>query len=294
MTAMVITKAGAPDTSKLDWDSIDWNEVKAHVYRLQTRIAKAFREGKHGKVKALQWMLTHSFYAKLLAIKRVTQNKGAKTPGIDNVLWKTAKQKVEAANSLKRRGYKTKPLRRIYIPKKQKGKLRPLSIPTMKCRAFQALHLLALDPVAEMMVDKNAYGFRPFRCTADAVKQCFHSLSQKGCAQYILEGDIESCFDTISHQWLLENIQMDKQVLAKWLSAGYVENGSLFPTRKGVPQGGGISPTLLNITLSGLEDAIHKYTSKRYDKSSRRGCLGPVLSHHRAYVLRTMAVSTKF
>lgn len=180
------------------------------VRRLQMRIAKAFREGKYGKVKSLQWLLTHSLHAKLLAVKRVTRSQGAKTPGVDNIVWQTPKQKMQAALSLKRRGYTAQPSKRIYIPKKQKGKLRPLSIPVMHCRAQQALYLLALEPISKMMADKNSYGFRPLRSTADALGQCFLALCRKTSAEYILEGDIKDCFNTISHPWLLNNIPMDK------------------------------------------------------------------------------------
>jgi len=265
MTEMVLPSSGAPATRALTWDQINWDRVKSHVNRLQMRIAKAFREGRHGKAKALQWTLTHSFYAKLLAIKRVTSNQGAKTPGVDKVLWRTSNQKMRAALSLKRRGYKTQPLRRIYIPKKQKGKLRPLSIPVMHCRGQQALHLLALEPIAETMTDKNAYGFRQLRSTADALGQCFLSLCRTNSAEYILEGDIKSCFDTISKEWLLKHIPTDKIMLKKWLSAGYVDKGELYSTENGTPQGGVISPTLLNITLSGLEKTV-KAATKRTDK----------------------------
>ena len=135
MTAVAIPLAGAPSTPSLTWNAIKWQKVVIHVRQLQMRIAKAFREKKYGKAKALQWILTHSFYAKLLAVKRVVQNKGAKTPGVDGVVWNTTIQKMQAALSLKHKGYQTKPLRRIYIPKKQAGKLRPLSIPVMECRA---------------------------------------------------------------------------------------------------------------------------------------------------------------
>ena len=177
MTAMVNPKAGASSTGD-DWDAIDWQTAIAHVRRLQMRIAKAYREGKRGKVQALQRLLTHSYYGKLLAVKRIVQNKGGKTPGIDGIVWKTSKQKIEAVKSLKRRGYKPQALRRIYIPKKQKGKFRPLSIPVMACRAQQALHLLSLEPIAETMADKNSYGFRPLRSTADAISRCFDALSR--------------------------------------------------------------------------------------------------------------------
>jgi len=264
MTAMTQSLTGA-SSSCLIWDSINWETVKAQVYRLQMRIAKAVREGRHGKAKALQWILTHAFHAKLLAVKRVAQNRGGKTPGIDKVVWRTPQQKVKAVQSLQRRGYQTQPLRRIYIPKKD-GRQRPLGIPTMKCRAMQALYLLALEPIAEVQANKNSYGFRPKRSTADAIAQCFIALARKGSAQWILEADIKSCFDKISHSWLLKSIPMDKEILSKWLSAGYIDKGILYQTEEGTPQGGIISPTLLNLTLSGLEEAISKATSKRKDK----------------------------
>lgn len=212
MTAMALPSAGASSTT-LNWDTVDWKLVVVGVRRLQMRIAKAFRLKQHSKVKSLQWLLTHSFYAKLLAVKRVVQNQGAKTPGIDGVIWKTSKQKMDATHSLKRGGYQTLPLKRIYIPKKQKGELRPLSIPVMKCRAHQALHLLSLEPVSEMLADANAYGFRPLRSTADAIEQCFKALAKKTSPQFILEGDIRACFDSISKTWLIQNVPMDKRKL---------------------------------------------------------------------------------
>lgn len=138
---------GAPSRAATDWQLIDWAKVRRDVRRLQLRIAKAIRAGKHGRVKALQWLLTHSQSAKQLAVKRVTENKGAKTPGVDNVIWRTDKQKYRATQNLKRRGYRPQPLRRHYIPKKN-GKMRPLSIPVMRDRAMQALHALGLMPIA--------------------------------------------------------------------------------------------------------------------------------------------------
>jgi RNA-directed DNA polymerase len=171
MTVASFAGAGASSAGS-GWSAIDWHAVERRVRRLQVRIAKATAEGRWGKVDALQRLLTHSFYAKLLAVKRVTGNRGAKTPGVDGLLWKTARQKFEAAMSLRRRGYRPQPLRRMYIPKKN-NQQRPLGIPTMADRACQALHWFALEPVSETLVDRNAYGFRPKRSTADAIAQCF-------------------------------------------------------------------------------------------------------------------------
>src|SRR4051812_5743784 len=133
------TLIGASSSSSLNWGTIEWRTIKKHVQRLQMRIAKAAREGRWGKVKALQWLLTHSSFAKLLAVKRVVSNAGRNTAGVDGIIWKPSSQKLRAARSLRRRGYKALPLRRIYIPKKN-GKLRPLGIPAMSDRAQQALH----------------------------------------------------------------------------------------------------------------------------------------------------------
>ena len=144
------------------------------------RVAKAVREGRYRLAKSLQWLLTHSFYAKLLAIRRVVTNKGKRTPGVDGVIWKTPQQKMQGVSSLRRRGYRPSPLRRVYIRKKS-GKLRGLGIPTMRDRAMQALYALALIPVAETLADPNSYGFREYRCCADAIEQCFLCLSIKAC-----------------------------------------------------------------------------------------------------------------
>jgi RNA-directed DNA polymerase len=228
------------------------------------RIAKATQAGKHRKAQALQWFLTHSRSAKLLAVHRVTTNRGAKTPGVDNVVWRSDRQKLQAAINLKRHGYRPKPLRRHYIPKPN-GKLRPLSIPTLHDRAMQALYALALAPIAETLADRYSYGFREGRGCADALEQCFTILSQQTSAPWILEGDIRACFDEINHEWLLHNVPMDKQLLRLWLEAGYWEKEQLFPTAKGTPQGGLISPLLANFALDGMERAV-KAAAGRRDK----------------------------
>src|SRR6266481_1403612 len=224
-----------------DWESIDWTAIEKLVRRLQVRIAKAVQASKHRRANALQWLLTHSRAAKLLAVRRVTTNRGAKTPGVDNVIWRNDRQKLQAADNLKRHGYKPKPLRRFYIPKKN-GKLRPLSIPTMHDRAMQALHALALAPVAETWADPSSYGFREGRSCADALEHVHLVLCKKRSPQWVLEGDIRACFDEIGHEWFLQHVLMDRQILRKWLKAGYWEKAQLFPTRQGTPQGGIISP----------------------------------------------------
>lgn len=257
-TTSVIGAASTCD----QWSSINWKSIEQQVHRLQMRIAKAFRERRYAKAKALQWLLTHSRGAKLLSVRQVTTNKGKKTPGVDRVIWTSVAGKLNALTQLKRRGYKAQPLRRIYIPKSN-GKERPLGIPTMKDRAMQALYLLALEPVSETLADPNSYGFRPKRSCQDAIDQCFLSLSRKESAQWILEGDIKGCFDNIDHNWLLENIPTDKAVLREWLKSGYVEKKIQYETTAGTPQGSIISPVLSNMTLDGLEQAAKGAISRK-------------------------------
>ena len=240
---------------KPDWNFINWRRVGMKVKKLQMRIAKAVRERRYRLVKSLQWLLTHSFYAKLFAVRRVVTNKGRRTPGVDGEIWNTPHKKMRAVEQLKRRGYKPLPLRRVYIRKKN-GTRRPLSIPTMRDRAMQALHALALAPVAETTGDLNSYGFREYRSCADAIEQCFVCLGRRNSARWVLEADIKACFDRINHEWMQHYILMDRKILHAWLKAGYVEKGRLYPTKDGTPQGGVISPLLANMTLDGLESVI--------------------------------------
>ena len=259
------TMACAP--SGATWQGINWAQVHRQVRRLQARIVKAIQEGRPNKVKALQWLLTHSFSGKALAVKRVTTNRGKNTPGVDNVTWNTPEAKTNAIASMKRRGYSPLPLRRVFIPKKNGQKTRPLGIPPMIDRAMQALHLLALEPVAETTGDPNSYGFKPERSTADAGAQCFTVLAQASAAQWVLEADIKGCFDHISHDWMIANVPTDKTILRKWLKAGFVYRNELFPTEAGTPQGGIISPVLSNMTLDGLEAKL----AEKFPKAKQRG-----------------------
>ena len=253
------------------WEEIEWQKARAYVKKLQMRIVKAQKEGHYSKVKSLQWLLTHSFYAKALAVKRVTSNSGKRTSGVDHELWLTPQAKFNAISKLNRRGYRPQPLRRHYIPKKN-GKMRPLSIPTMTDRAMQTLYKFSLEPIAETYADPNSYGFRIGRSTHDAIEQCFTDLNKGKSPKWILEGDIKGCFDHISHQWLLENIPMDTQILEKWLKCGYVETQKLFPTDEGTPQGGTISPTLMNMTLDGLERLLHDRLPTRKKVNGKTHC----------------------
>jgi RNA-directed DNA polymerase len=262
----------APTDVSLTWHGIDWAKAYRYVKRMQARIVKATKEQRWNKVQALQRLLTCSFYGKALAVRRVTENQGKRTPGVDNETWSTPPAKAAAIGSLKRNGYRPLPLKRIYIPKSN-GKMRPLSIPTMRDRAMQALHLLALDPVSETVSDEQSYGFRKARSTHDAIQQCLmnsrfngstSSVGARRSAEWILEADIQGCFDNIDHDWLIRYVPMDKVMLGKWLKAGYMEESVLAPTEAGTPQGGIISPVLANFALNGLEAALRGQFKNRH------------------------------
>jgi RNA-directed DNA polymerase len=258
------TPVGAVPGHTPDWHSIHWKKVWRTVRRLQARIVKAVRAGRWNKVKALVYLLTHSYSGRALAILRVISNSGARTPGVDGVLWNTPEAKSTAFSALRRHGYRPQPLRRVYIPKSN-GK-RALGIPTMADRAMQALYLLGLDPIAETLADGHSYGFRLERCCADALDECHKILRGPPGPNWILEGAIKACFDRISHPWLIDNIPMDKEVLKKWLKAGFLEKHVLFATTEGTPQGGIASPALANRALDGLQQLLER----RFSDTRRR------------------------
>lgn len=260
-----VSASSHPATS---WHTIDWETCHQRVRGLQVRIAKATKNQQWRRVKALQRLLVRSFAAKALAVKRVTENRGKKTPGVDGESWDTPQSKWDAISRLTRSGYRPKPLRRVYIPKANGKERRPLGIPTMLDRAMQALYLQSLEPVSETTADRNSYGFRPMRATADAIEQCFVNLGRKSSAEWVLEGDIKGCFDHISHEWLIANVPMDKAILRKWLKAGYMESRQLYPTEAGTPQGGIVSPVLANLALDGLEEVLETHFGRKNTKAS--------------------------
>jgi RNA-directed DNA polymerase len=267
---MITNKPVSASFSEItQWSQINWQQCNKNTLRLQNRIVQATKEERWNKVKSLQHLLTRSFSAKVLAVKRVTTNRGKCTAGIDGQLWQSSTSKFQTINDLRHRGYKPLPLKRIYIPKSDGGK-RPLGIPTMKDRAMQAIHLMGLSPIGETIGDKHSYGFRVYRSTADAMSQIFKTLAGKHRAEWILEVDVKKCFDEIDHNWLLSSIPMERRILQKWLASGYIEKQMFCSTKWGTPQGGIISPTLANMTLDGIETVIENHFGRKGDKKRKK------------------------
>ena len=251
---MISTEPTAGRGALQSWSSIDWPAVERNVRRLQERIFRASQNGEPAKVRNLQKLLVRSSSAKLLAIRKATQiNRGKRTPGIDGVVCHVPPRRLAMfRKGLSLKGYRPKPVRRVYIPKGD-GKERPLGIPTMLDRVMQALVKLALEPEWEPRFEANSYGFRPGRCTMDAIEALHRTLSKPGSSQWILDADIAKCFDRIDHEALLARLPVFTTTIRRWLKAGVVELGALDPTTMGTPQGGIISPLLANIALDGME-----------------------------------------
>lgn len=254
----------------ISWQVVDYNVIALSIKKLQNRIVKAKMNGRIRMVKKLQSLLVKSLNARILAVKRVSENKGKNTAGIDGELLNTDSKKMNCVRALKvdLSIYRAQPLKRVEIPKKN-GKMRPLGIPKMFDRALQALFKLALESIAEVIADKNSYGFRAKRSTQDVMKQIWHCTCRKNSREWVLEADIKGCFDNISHQWLYDNITLDNKLLKQWLKSGFIKNDTLFPTDSGTPQGRIISPILANMVLDGIDAIMQKHnkvTTKTIDK----------------------------
>jgi RNA-directed DNA polymerase len=242
-----------------NWNEIDWKTVEIAVFKLQKRIFKASQVGNVKLVHRLQRLLTNSYYGKLWAIRKVTQdNQGKKTAGVDGVKSLTPKQRFEMVNKLKL-GNKSKPTRRVWIPKPN-GEKRPLGIPTIYERVLQCLVKLALEPEWESYFEGNSYGFRPGRSCHDAIEAIFTAIALK--PKYVLDADISKCFDKIDHQKLLAKLESYptlKNQIKAWLKSGVIDDKQLISTEEGTPQGGVVSPLLANIALHGMELEIKEF-----------------------------------
>ncbi len=268
----------APDVSlSEEWAGLPWRKLERHQYRLQKRIFKASERNELKTVHKLQKVLMKSRSARLLAVRRVTQdNQGKKTAGIDGVKSVQPNGRlamVEAIHPKRMSKRKPKPLRRVWIPKPGKIEQRPLGIPVMFDRACQALAKAALEPQWEAKFEANSYGFRPGRGAHDAIGAIFNGIRAK--SKYVLDADIKGCFDNIDHQALLEKLHTYpamRRLVKGWLKAGVMEALELSPTKAGTPQGGVVSPLLANIALYGMEEALLKaYIGENKAPTARRG-----------------------
>lgn len=225
------------------WREINWKEIEKYVWRLQQRIFRAESNGQYRKVRQLQRLLMRSKASLLLAIRRVTQlNKGKRTAGVDGVKTLSEQDRIKLYNLMKNYSiysHNPKPTRRTYIPKKNKSKLRPLGIPTIKDRIYQCIAKFALEPQWEAKFESISYGFRPKRNCHDAIEAIFNKLAG-GKKQWIFEGDFKGCFDNLSHDYITKQTEKFpiNKIIAKWLKAGFVDNGVFNETNIGTPQGG--------------------------------------------------------
>jgi RNA-directed DNA polymerase len=249
------------EKNMVEWKNIPWKKLQRTVFRLQKRIYQASIRGDVKCVHKLQKLLLKSQSAKLLSVRKVTQdNSGKSTAGIDGVKSLNEAKRVELAQNLKLDS-KAKPVRRVFIPKPNKTEQRPLGIPTMHDRALQALVKLTLEPEWEAKFEPNSYGFRPNRCTQDAIEAIFNSIHQK--TKYVLDADIEGCFDNINHEYLLNKLNAPSNIrrqVKSWLKAGILIKGEILNSESGTPQGGVISPLLANIALHGMENNFYEWT----------------------------------
>ncbi|NEP00537.1 MAG: group II intron reverse transcriptase/maturase [Symploca sp. SIO2E9] len=254
-----------------EWAGINWQKLEKRLFKLQKRIYRAALRGDVKAVRRLQKTLMKSWTAKMIAVRRVTQdNKGKKTAGVDGVKSLTPEQRLKLVDNL--RVYrKAKPTRRVWIPKPGRDERRPLGIPTMYDRALQALAKQALEPEWEAKFEPNSYGFRPGRSCHDAIEAIYNSIKLQ--PKWVLDADISKCFDKINHTALLNKLNTYpslRRLIRSWLKAGVMDNGNYSDTSEGTPQGGVISPLLANIALHGMEECITQL-AKTLDMKNPKG-----------------------
>src|SRR5438874_12773534 len=251
------------------WNRVPWKKLEQHCFRIQKRIYRASQRGNQRAVQKLQKLLMKSEAARLLAVRRVTQeNQGKKTAGVDGVKSVRPKERLLMARHIHPtywKHIKAQPVRRVWIPKPGKSEKRPLGIPTVFERARQCLAKLALEPEWEARFEPNSYGFRPARSAHDAIGAIFNGIRFK--SKYVLDADLKACFDNINQEALLNKLHtytVMKHAVKGWLKAGVLEDGVFAPTEAGTPQGGTISPLLANIALQGMEEAILSKRNRKH------------------------------
>jgi RNA-directed DNA polymerase len=251
------------DLDAVDWDFIDWQAAEREVRRLRQRIFKATQEGNLAKVRGLQKLMLRSRSNTLVSVRQVTQrNAGRKTAGIDGEVALTSEARADVAVRVHQtiRNWKPLAVKRVYIPKAgNKNKLRPLGIPVVLDRCHQSRVRNALEPEWEARFEPRSYGFRPGRSCQDAIAAIYTTCNGRMAKRlWALDADLAAAFDRIDHDYLLKVIGKfpARDMIRNWLKAGVFEPGKGFaPTEEGTPQGGTISPLLLNVALHGLEEA---------------------------------------
>ena len=248
----------ATATTPMDrWETLPWRTIQRNVFKVQKRIYQASQRDDVKTIRKFQRLLMSSRSAKLLAVRKVTQdNRGKGTAGVDGVKALTPPQRLKLAHTL-RVSHKARPVRRVWIPKPETDEQRPLGIPTIHDRALQTLVKLALEPEWEARFEPNSYGFRPGRSCHDAIEAIFNATAH--LEKYVLDADIAKCFDRINHDALLDKLNTSpslRRQIKAWLKAGVLNNGELFPTERGTMQGGTISPLLANVALHGMEELL--------------------------------------
>ena len=250
-----------------DWQALPWKKFQRNVRRLQQRIYRAERRGDWKRVRNLQRLLLRSWSARCLAVRQVTQeNRGKRTAGVDGVATLKPARRLKLAQKISNlSGWRVAPIRRVYIPKPGTNDRRGLGIPVMADRAMQALVKLALEPEWEAKFEPNSYGFRPGRSAHDAIEAIFNAICLK--SKYVLDTDIEKCFDRIDHEALLRKlnaIQPVTRLVRAWLKAGIIDGDEVIFPQAGTPQGGVVSPLLCNVALHGLEEVINQAAPRKH------------------------------
>lgn len=247
----------------LKWADINWKLVKKRVRNLRQRIYRATQNGQWNRVRSLMKLMLRSYSNLLLSVRRITQeNQGKRTAGLDGQTALTSEQRVQLVKRMQAKTlWQVHPTKRVYIPKAN-GKSRPLGIPTLENRVAQTIVKNALEPSWEARFESHSYGFRPGRSCQDAIAQC-HTRLRNGGDTWILDADLKGAFDHLSHQFVLNTIGQvpGRELIKQWLKAGYVEAEMFHATDEGVPQGGVISPLLLNIALNGMEQLLSSYVT---------------------------------
>src|SRR5438270_5749319 len=243
------------------WDLVDWREANRIVTNLRQRIFRAARTNDHRRVRSLQKLMLRSRSNILMSVRRVTQvNAGKNTPGVDKVLVKTPAARGELVDRLATFGpWRARPVHRVYIPKKSdSSKRRPLGIPTIMDRCLQAMVKNALEPAWESRFEGSSYGFRPGRNAHDAIEKIYGFACPNRRKKAVVDADIAGAFDNVSQEFIWKALGdvPGKALIKQWLKAGYLEEGRHHATPTGTPQGGVISPLLLNIALHGMEAAL--------------------------------------